>query len=56
MKEVSWTFVDGNTQEIYCKRCGKREHIPLPMPVLAFTKFCDYFNEKHRACKDLSDL
>lgn len=52
--KVDWTFIDSNTSEVYCARCGAREKFSLPMPVRAFTKFVDYFNEKHRFCKEVA--
>jgi len=48
---VNWTFMDGNTQEVYCDRCGAREKPRLPMPVDAFIKWIAYFNEKHKYCE-----
>ena len=50
-KKVTHTFVDASTQEIYCANCGEREKIKLPIPLSAFPKFIDYFDEKHRHCK-----
>jgi hypothetical protein len=47
----AWTFVDSETSEAFCERCGGREKLPLPMPIDAFAKWAAYFNRKHKYCK-----
>jgi hypothetical protein len=46
-----WILAKGNG--VICNRCGEFEKIPLPMPIDAFTPWCQYFGEKHKYCKEI---
>lgn len=46
--KTDWIVVGG--EGALCRRCGESEKIPIPMPVSAFGKWCEYFIEKHRLC------
>jgi hypothetical protein len=38
-------YIDATTQEIYCKVCGKRERIPLPMSISRMTAWLDAWGD-----------
>ena len=50
-KIPQWIVMDHNTMEACCQRCSQRERIPLPMPISAFAKWCEYFSDRHKFCK-----
>jgi hypothetical protein len=49
-KIPNWVFIDTQTNEAFCKRCGQRERPPLPAPISTFVKWCEYFGDKHKGC------
>jgi hypothetical protein len=49
-KIPNWVFIDTQTNEAFCKRCGQRERPPLPAPISTFVKWCEYFGDKHNGC------
>jgi hypothetical protein len=49
-KISNWVFIDTQTNEAFCKRCGQRERPPLPAPISTFVKWCEYFGDKHKGC------
>ena len=50
-KIPNWIFIDSETSEVYCERCGEREKPKLPMPITSFVKWSEYFGDKHKFCK-----
>jgi rRNA maturation protein Nop10 len=49
-KIPKWIFIDDRTWEAFCDRCGKREKMPLPMPISSVVKWSEYFGDKHKLC------
>jgi hypothetical protein len=49
-KIPNWVFIDTETNEACCKRCGQRERPPLPATISTFVKWCEYFGDKHKGC------
>ena len=45
---VEWLVMDGSGAR--CKRCGKVEPCPLPMPIEAFKPWAEYVSALHRHC------
>ena len=48
--KTDWIVMGG--KGALCRRCGETEEIPVPMPILAFCKWTQYFIEKHRNCEE----
>ena len=47
-----WIFIDSQTSEAICNRCGQRERPPLPAPITSFMKWCEYFGDRHKFCRE----
>lgn len=51
---VFWRTGDGSRDDggAYCERCGVEDpRPPMPLPVSAFVKWCEYVLERHRGCE-----
>ena len=53
LKIPPWVGVDFRTSEAVCERCGRKEKLPLPAPVTSFAKWCEYFGDRHKFCKEV---
>lgn len=53
MKKVNWVFMDSNTTEVYCERCGDRKGLKdkLPLSITAFAIAIEGFEKLHSICK-----
>jgi len=52
-KNVSWVKVGPDPYLAHCERCGGTiAQPPLPCPIPAFVKYCEYATEAHRLCRE----
>lgn len=49
---VDWCVCGPGENQVQCLRCGEMESIPVPIPVKAFVRWSEYFQEKHRHCPE----
>jgi len=51
-KRVTWVVLGPDPYLGHCERCGENiKQPPLPCPIPAFVKYCEYAAEAHRLCQ-----
>ena len=52
-KRISWVKLGPDPYLATCERCGGTiDKPPLPTPIPAFVKYCEYATEAHRLCQE----
>lgn len=55
LSHIDWCEISSSTERrpsvARCKRCGKGERVPFPMPVSAFLHWSRYFRVRHQYCQ-----
>jgi hypothetical protein len=58
LRRIEWVVCEppagrrGPGADFVCTRCGRRDAMPVPMPVSALVYFTRGFQEFHRWCKE----
>ena len=52
---MNWIVVNSKTNDIECRRCGRRWPIQWPMSVAALVKYCESFSTDHSDCRPVVD-